>query len=82
MKKHKLTICCGTSCYLAAGNRIDRIEHLIKENFGDRLEVVPSACLGQCMKHSGNPPYVRFDGDIISDATDENIIKELKSRLD
>lgn len=81
MKNHKLTICCGTSCYLAAGNRIEQTERIIKSNFGNVVEVVPSACLGQCMKHSGNPPFAKFDGDIISDATDENIIKELKKRL-
>ena len=79
--KLKLTVCCGTSCYLAAGNRTDKLEELITKEFGDKVEVVPSGCIGQCMKNEASPPFVKFDGEIISDATNENIIKELKKRL-
>lgn len=75
---HKLTICCGTTCYLAAGDRIDRLEQLISDNFDEKIDVVPSACLGQCMKHQGQPPFARFDGEIISNATNENIINTIK----
>lgn len=76
--KHKLTICCGTTCYLAAGDRIDRLEQLISDNFDEKIDVVPSACLGQCMKHQGQSPFARFDGEIISNATNENIINTIK----
>ena len=83
--KNKLTVCCGTTCYLAVGNRIDRLEQLIKQEFGDKVEVVPSGCLGQCSvvnKESDfAPPFVKFNGEIIPNATNDNIIKELKKRL-
>ncbi len=85
--KHKLTVCCGTTCYLLAGNRIDRLEQLVKQKFDDTIEVVPSACLGQCMKHNRDseqyppPPFVKFDNEIISNATNDNVIKAIKNRL-
>ena len=78
---NKLVVCCGTTCYLTAGDRIDKLEQMIKANFKDDIEVVPSACLGQCMKNKNQPPFVKFNDEIISEATNENIIKELKKRL-
>ena len=82
MYKHKVTVCCGTSCYLVTANRIEKLETLIKQEFGNTVECVPSACLGQCMKIHNNPkltpPFAKIDGEIISDATDEKIIKRLK----
>ena len=81
--KHKLTICCGTTCSLSAGNRTDVLESLIKQEFGNNIEVVPSGCLGQCsvINQTKTPPFVKFDGEIIENATNENIIQELKKRL-
>lgn len=84
-KKYKLTVCCGTACYLAEGDRIDRLEKLIEEEFGSKIEVKPSACIGQCAKQNMPkdfiPPFVRFDDEIIPNATDDKIINVLKSRL-
>lgn len=79
--KNKLTVCCGTSCYLIAGNRTEKLRQLVQDAFGDKVEVVPSACMGQCVMKTGNPPFVKFNDEIIPDATDENIIMELKKRL-
>lgn len=79
--KHKLTVCCGTTCYLSAKNRLDKLEQQLEQEFGDTIEIAPSGCLGQCMKHEGIPPFVKFDGEIIPNATNENIINELKKRL-
>ena len=81
--KHKVVICCGTTCYLSVGNRFESLEELIKTNFGDKVDLSPSACLGQCMKRHNNPelipPFAKIDGEILSNATDENIIKALKN---
>jgi NADH:ubiquinone oxidoreductase subunit E len=83
--KNKLTVCCGTTCYLASGNRIDKLEQLIEQEFGDIVDVVPSGCLGQCSvvnkKSDCVPPFVKFNDEIIPNATNDNIIKELKKRL-
>ena len=83
--KHKLRICCGTTCYIATGNRIDQLEKILEQEFGNKVEIVPSGCLGQCAKvnkdHLSQPPYAKFDDEIIFNATNENIINELKKRL-
>ncbi|MCR5266465.1 MAG: hypothetical protein K6E29_07725 [Cyanobacteria bacterium RUI128] len=83
--KHKLRICCGTTCYLAAGNRTDKLEELIRQEFNNKVEVIPTGCLGQCGKvnkeQESQPPYAKFDDEIIYNAKNENIITELKKRL-
>lgn len=81
--KTKLTICCGTNCYLSAGNRTDKLEQLIEQEFGNKVEIAPSGCLGQCSKvgQTSTPPYAKIDGEIIPNATNEKIIEELKKRL-
>lgn len=82
--KNKLRICCGTTCYLAVGDRIDKLKQLIEQNFGNKVQVIASGCLGQCSKVSKeikNPPYAKINDEIISNATNENIILELKKRL-
>ena len=79
--KNKLTVCCGTSCYLITGNRTEKLRQLVQEAFGDKVDVVPSACLGQCVKKTGSPPFAKYNNEIIPNATNENIIQELKKRL-
>lgn len=79
MSKHKLTVCCGTTCYLACGDRFDYIEDIIHSRFGELIEVVPTACLGQCKKvgNEAKPPFAKFDDIIIEEATNENIINKI-----
>ena len=82
-KKHKLTVCCGTSCWIAGGDRFDSLKEMIFSRFGDSIEVVPSGCLGQCKKvgNSSNPPFVKFDDIIISEATTDKIVETIGSTV-
>ena len=78
MSKIKIKLCMGTSCYLAGSPRlIDETEALVREKFSDKAEVVPSACMGLCVKNWENPspPYAKIGDEIIESATVEKIVE-------
>lgn len=82
MEKIEITICTGTTCYvMGAGNLLMLTEHL-DEAIASRVEIKGSGCLGLCKEGQyGKAPYVMIGDSVISEATVETVLEELKKRI-
>ncbi|MDR2893756.1 MAG: NAD(P)H-dependent oxidoreductase subunit E [Deltaproteobacteria bacterium] len=83
MKTIDIEICLGTVCFVMGSSRLQELGESLPEKFGDRVRVTYVRCLGAC-NNSNNfsrAPYVRIDGEIISSATEESIMRVLSGKV-
>lgn len=83
MKKINVKICIGTTCYVQGQENMKKLSKIIPEKYGDKVELVPSQCLGVCSIQWGNPkpPYAKVDEDIIQEATVEKVLQAIDEKL-
>ena len=70
----------GTSCYVAgSSNLVERLEIVVAEKYSEKVELIPSGCMGLCVKNWENPkpPYVKIDDEIIEEATIDKILRAI-----
>ena len=83
MENIEVYICSGTTCFVMGSSYLNELYEILPQKFGDKVVVKPSLCLGQCSKsdkHS-KAPYVKVDGEIISEATVQKVIDFVEKRL-
>ncbi len=78
MKKISLEICCGTTCYVLGAASLMHIESLLDPAWASQVDVCLIPCMGMCSAENlGGAPYVRIDGEVVSRASIEKILKKL-----
>jgi len=83
MKKIKVEICVGTTCYVLGAAELQELERFLPEELRGCVEVSGVSCLGSCKAGSyGQAPFVRIDGEIMAQATVGGIIERIKSKLE
>jgi NADH:ubiquinone oxidoreductase subunit E len=83
METIEVKICSGTTCFVMGSSYLNDLYDIIPQKYGDKVIVKPSLCLGQCSKsdkHS-KAPYVKINGEVISEATVEKILSAIEQRI-
>ncbi|GHV12924.1 hypothetical protein FACS189491_06890 [Spirochaetia bacterium] len=88
MKKHKVTICTGTTCFVMGGSEL----LLLEEHLSDELKVVTeiegSSCLGFCKRseygkaQADYAPFAQINGVVMEQASAQKIIEYLEAQED
>lgn len=82
MKKVKVEICVGTTCFVLGAAELQDLERFLPEEMCGQVEITGSTCLGWCKERNyGQAPFVRIDGEIMAHATVASIIDRLRTLL-
>ena len=83
MKKINVKICIGTTCYTQGQENMKELSKIIPKKYGEKVELLPSQCLGVCSIQWGNPkpPYAKVDEDVIQEATVEKVLQAIDEKL-
>ncbi len=80
--KITLDLCFGTTCFVMGASKLQEIETLIPPQYRNRVEVKAHTCLDLCKNATYmKAPFVKIDGEIISEATVEKVLKAIESKL-
>ena len=79
MGKINLEICCGTTCYILGASKLMNIDDCLGEDLRDMVEVIAVPCMNLCgSENLGGAPYVKVNGQIVSRANAEEVVKVIK----
>ena len=80
--KIKLELCFGTTCFVMGASKLQEIESIIPPQYKDKVEVTAHTCLDLCKNATYmKAPFVKIDGEIISEATVEKVLKAIERKL-
>jgi len=83
MKKIKVEICVGTTCYILGAAELQELERFLPDELRDQVEVTGVTCLGSCKAGSyGQAPFVRVNGELLAQATVGSIVELIKHHLE
>ena len=84
MKKHKVTICTGTACFVMGGSELLLLEEQLSDELKAITEIEGCSCLGICKQsehgkaQADYAPFVQIDGVVMEQATVQKIIEYLE----
>ena len=83
MKKISVYVCTGTTCFVMGGANLQELNDIIPKKYGDKVEVMPSNCLGLCSINweYSKAPYVKVNEEVVSEATAEKVLEEIDRQL-
>ncbi len=80
--KITLDLCFGTTCFVMGASKLQEIESLIPPQYRKKVDIKAHTCLDLCKNATYmKAPFVKVDGEIISEATVEKVIKAIESKL-
>jgi len=85
MKRHKVTICTGTACFVMGGSELLLLDEQLPGDLKAITEIEGSPCSGICNRseYSGlqadHAPFAEVDGKVIEQASAQKIIDYLIS---
>lgn len=83
MKKLQLEICCGTTCYMLGANRLLNLENEMPSELRGKVEIKALPCMELCNdKELSGAPYVKLNGIVIENATEEKIYEKMRALLE
>ncbi len=69
-------------CYVMGGSELQVLEELLPEEVAQRVEIRSVTCLNFCNnRQNGKAPFATVGDTIISSATNDTIIDEIKKQL-
>jgi NADH:ubiquinone oxidoreductase subunit E len=84
MKKHTVTICTGTACFVMGGSELLLLEDQLPDDLKEVTTIEGSPCIGTC-KHSeygktqsDHAPFVQINGEVIEQANIQKIIDYIR----
>ncbi len=81
--KISLELCFGTTCFVMGASKLQEIESYIPPQYKNKVEVKANTCLDLCKNATYmKAPFVKVDGEIISEATVEKVIKAIERKID
>jgi NADH:ubiquinone oxidoreductase subunit E len=84
MKKHKVTICTGTACFVMGGSELLLLEEQLPDDLKEITDVEGSPCIGACKRaeygktQSDHAPFIQINGEVIEQANTQKIIEYLR----
>ena len=77
-----LELCFGTTCFVMGASKLQEIEQYIPPQYKNKVEVKAHTCLDLCKNATYmKAPFVKLDGEIISEATVEKIIQAIERKI-
>lgn len=81
-RKIKIEICCGTACYMLGAAELLRLETIMPEDWKEIVDISAIPCLEACSDDNlGGTPFVRIDGELMSNATVESVCDKIYNIL-
>ena len=75
-------LCFGTTCFVMGASKLQELESFIPPQYKNKVEVKAHTCLDLCKNATYmKAPFVKIDGEIISEATVEHVLKAIESKL-
>ena len=83
MKKVKVNVCLGTTCFVMGSSNLQELIELAQNKYGNLVEVAGVPCLGFCSIdwEYSRAPYVKVDDDVIYEATIEKVLAAVENKL-
>lgn len=82
MEKISVEICLGTTCFVMGASKLQDLESSLPPQFKSRVEVKAATCLDLCNDQTYmKAPFVKIDGEVISEATVEKVLKAIESKI-
>ncbi|MBO6087226.1 NAD(P)H-dependent oxidoreductase subunit E [bacterium] len=83
MEKISVKVCTGTTCFVMGGANLQELNDIIPKKYGDKVEVLPSNCLGLCSINweYSKAPYVKVNDEVVSEATVEKVLEEINKQI-
>jgi len=83
MAKVSVKICMGTTCFVMGASQLQDLVEIVKNKYGDNVEVSGSACLNFCTENTeySKAPYVTVNDTVISEATIDKVLQEIDRML-
>jgi len=84
MKKHKVTVCTGTACFVMGGSELLLLEEQLPDDLKAVTEIEGSPCTNNCKSpeygknQTDHAPFVRIDGEVMEQASVQKIIERLR----
>jgi len=84
MKKHKVTVCTGTACFVMGGSELLLLEEQLPDELKATTEIEGSPCNGICTgseygkNQTDHAPFVKIDGEVMERASVQKIIERLR----
>lgn len=82
MEKISIEICLGTTCFVMGASKLQDLESLIPPKYKCLVDVKAATCLDLCKNSTYmKAPFVKVDGEIVSEANVEKILKIIESKV-
>jgi NADH:ubiquinone oxidoreductase subunit E len=79
VKKIRVVICSGTTCYLMGASELFGLEKALGEPLASRITIEGSPCMNLCKGGEyGKAPFVKVNDTLISTATVHKVIEEIR----
>ena len=83
MKKIKVSICTGTTCYVMGASDLLLLEEVLPEELKDKVEIEGVTCLEKC-KSTGigknKAPFVMVDDELVPSASVQTVIAKIEEK--
>ena len=80
--KITLDLCFGTTCFVMGASKLQDIESFIPPQYKNKVDVKAHTCLDLCKNSTYmKAPFVKIDGEIISEATVEKVIQAIERKI-
>lgn len=84
MKKIKVRICVGTSCFVMGSAQIQSLEFNAPSDIADEIEIVEERCMSLCKdltRQRNRGPFVYVDDELVEEATYEKVVAKIREKL-
>jgi NADH:ubiquinone oxidoreductase subunit E len=85
VKKNKIVVCTGTTCFLMGGSELLLLEDTLPPELRETAEVEGVTCLGFCKRaeygasQAAHAPFVRINDSVLEQANAGKIIDYLRT---
>jgi NADH:ubiquinone oxidoreductase subunit E len=82
MKKIKVAICTGTSCYMMGGSELLLLVDYLSPEELDRVEIEAVDCFGFCNKaEAGKSPFVTINEERLDQASIQSVTGRIRELI-
>lgn len=83
MEKIQVEICMGTTCFIMGGESLQELASILQRKYPDKVDTKGIVCHGLCNTDCqySKAPYVKVDGEAISEATVEKVLAVIERKL-
>lgn len=83
MSKIQVEICMGTTCFIMGSESLQELASILQRKYPDKVDTKGVVCHGLCNTDCqySKAPYVKVDGEVISEATVEKVLTVINEKL-